>query len=349
MMLFVPVGEPTLPPGTPVSVDQILDYAERNFAFHSETGVCAGPRHFVRAFLEVLVDGRKPDAPADFAFSPEVATALAEIEPAFDYGLEALRAHAAVFTFWPAMARCYERMAQCPGTCYPGLETLNARLQDHLVTMEHSTYLRSEAWRSDREAAYADMFDGCTAGLGDLQIGYQPMLSAARLPEDGACESAITRILMNAAPDLAAEPQAASGLAAVIAAFARDVQSLIAVASLCQARINLQLGRPRPARPFRPEDINVHVLSSGQAARQAPALHHRRIQITAWPLACDRGRPHRIVSRRRGPPALTTPLRRAWCPVKTRASRATTGDEHEGQDQPPRRRPEPQGHRQHDA
>ncbi|MCA3572646.1 MAG: hypothetical protein IOC86_01935, partial [Aestuariivirga sp.] len=144
-MLFVPVGEATLPPGAAVSIDGILDYAERNFAFHSETGVCAGPRHFVRELLEVLVDGKTPHAPADFAFSPEVSMALAELEQAFDYGLEALRAHAAIFAFWPAMARCYDRIAKAA----VGLAELDAPFQDHLITMERSTYLGSEAFRRD--------------------------------------------------------------------------------------------------------------------------------------------------------------------------------------------------------
>lgn len=262
MMLFVPVGEPTRSPAAPVSVDEILDYAERSFAFHSETGVCAGPRHFVRAFLDVLVDGKKPDVPAGFTFSPEVAAALLEIEPAFDYGLEALRAHAAVFTFWPAMARCYERMAQAVAS-HPGLEALNARLADHLVTMEHSTYVGSEALRRDRELAYADMFDGCTAGLGTGEPGYQAMLTAARLAEDGACESEIAGIIVSAVPELSGNEQAASGLARAIAGFARDVQSLLAIATHCQEHINARLARPQPRRPFRPEDINVHVLLQG--------------------------------------------------------------------------------------
>ena len=43
-MLFIPVGEPVIPPTTRITVDAILDYAERNHSFHSDYGVCAGPR-----------------------------------------------------------------------------------------------------------------------------------------------------------------------------------------------------------------------------------------------------------------------------------------------------------------
>lgn len=262
-MLFVPVGEATLAPGAVVSVDDILDYAERNFAFHSETGVCAGPRHFVRDFLEVLIDGKTPQAPADFAFSPAVASALREMDKAFDYGLEALRAHAAVFAVWPAMARCYDGMARAIAGC-TGAEDLEMRLMDHLLTMEHSTYLRSEAWRHDREVAYADMFDGCSAGLGEAGTSFRAMLAAARLPEDGVLETDLRSILAAAHPALAADVPALSDLATAIAAFARDAQALLAVAAGCQARINGQLGRPQPARSFTAEDIDVHVRLQGE-------------------------------------------------------------------------------------
>ena len=265
-MMFVPAGEATLPADTPVSVDGILDYAERNFAFHSETGVCAGPRHFVRDFLEVLVEGKTPRAPADFAFSPEVSAALAEMDQAFDYGLAALRAHAAVFAFWPAMARCYERMAKAVG----GVPTLAAPFQDHLVTMERSTYLGSESLRRDREAAYARIFEGCAEGLGEEHARLDTLLAAARLPEDGLLEAELTRIIA-ASHDIDQQP--ITDLAAAIATFARDTQSLLAVAAQCQAQINAMLGRPAPQRPFTAEDINVHVRLQGeQPGKRLPFL-----------------------------------------------------------------------------
>ncbi|MCA3573356.1 MAG: hypothetical protein IOC86_05515 [Aestuariivirga sp.] len=60
------------------------------------------------------------------------------------------------------------------------------------------------------------------------------------------------------------DPQALTDLAMAIAAFARDTQSLLAVAAQCQARINTMLARPAPMRPFAAEDINVHVRLQGQ-------------------------------------------------------------------------------------
>jgi hypothetical protein len=43
-MLFLPVVEPTLPPDAPMTSAEIYAYAERNYVFHSNYGVCAGPK-----------------------------------------------------------------------------------------------------------------------------------------------------------------------------------------------------------------------------------------------------------------------------------------------------------------
>ncbi|MBK8086465.1 MAG: hypothetical protein IPK28_23080 [Devosia sp.] len=34
-MMFIPVGEPVLPPDSPITAEAIFDYAERNYSFHS--------------------------------------------------------------------------------------------------------------------------------------------------------------------------------------------------------------------------------------------------------------------------------------------------------------------------
>ena len=41
-MLFVPFGEPTRRPDTPMTAAEIFAYAERNHSLHSGHGVCAG-------------------------------------------------------------------------------------------------------------------------------------------------------------------------------------------------------------------------------------------------------------------------------------------------------------------
>lgn len=292
-MLFVPVGEPTLPPDMPMSASKILDYAERNFAFHSETGVCAGPRHFVQAFLDVLVEGRQPEVPADFAFSPSVATALADIEEAFDYGLEALRAHAVLFTFWPKMVRCYERLAAIVAGAHladPSLAPLHDRLQDHLVTAERSTYLGSETWRGAREAAYADMFEACSAGLGQAGLRLGPALAVQRgdLPDGLFAE--LFRRLVRGEPLLAAHPETAADVARAVLDFALETRALLAASAQCQSRINALLLRPAPARPFGVNDINVHVLLQGpQPGKRLPFIIDELKSLFGVDLAIDAG------------------------------------------------------------
>lgn len=265
-MLFVPLGEPALPPSTAMSVDAILDYAERNFAFHSETGVCAGPRHFVRDFLEVLVDGKRPDAPAGFTFSAPVAAALAGVASAFDYGLAGLRAHAVLFLFWPRMARAYQDLADVVAGAQAdnaALAGLHAVMQDHLVTAERSTYLGSETWRAEREAAYAEMIAACSTGLGEPEVTLASLLHAESRETAGALIDAVAVRLASAQDGFAQDVEAARAVAAVIADFARSTQALLRAASGLQLNINAMLGRTQPQRPFTAADIPVHLRLQG--------------------------------------------------------------------------------------
>lgn len=292
-MLFVPVGEPTMPPDTPMTAAQILDYAERNFAFHSETGVCAGPRHFVQAFLDVLVEGRQPEILAGFEFSPSVAAALAEIEEAFAYGLEALRAHAVLFTFWPKMVRCYESLATIVAGAHladPSLAPLHHRLQDHLITAERSTYLGSEAWRSARESAYADMFEACSAGLGQPGLRLDSTLAVQRGDVPEGLIAALFRQIGQSEPILAARPETTLEIAHVLLDFALETRALLAASAQCQSRINALLRRPAPVRPFGVNDINVHVLLQGpQPGKRLPFIIDELKSLFGVDLAIDAG------------------------------------------------------------
>jgi hypothetical protein len=110
-MLFVPIGEPALDPDTPMSAAEIHAYAERNYSFHSEHGVCAGPQAMVDEFLSVLVDGRAPRDGVSMPVAPQIADAMQAVDAAIDYGLRGLQAYAVVFSLWPRMARSYEALA----------------------------------------------------------------------------------------------------------------------------------------------------------------------------------------------------------------------------------------------
>ena len=56
-MLFLPVMETMRAPDAPVSAAEVLAYADRNYSFHSDHGVCAGPRFMIEDFLGVILDG----------------------------------------------------------------------------------------------------------------------------------------------------------------------------------------------------------------------------------------------------------------------------------------------------
>ncbi|MBK8860404.1 MAG: hypothetical protein IPN48_05530 [Sphingomonadales bacterium] len=60
-MLFLPLYEPMKQPDMLVVAGDILDYADRNL-FHSDHGVCAGPRFMIEDFLGVILDGAEPRA-----------------------------------------------------------------------------------------------------------------------------------------------------------------------------------------------------------------------------------------------------------------------------------------------
>ena len=109
-MLFVPIGEPTLSPDAPMTAAEVLDYAERNYSFHSDHGVCAGPRMMIEEFLAVLIDGRAPRDASPVSLDAGVRDALDAVDAALDYALYGLQAYAAVFSYWPLTTRTWERL-----------------------------------------------------------------------------------------------------------------------------------------------------------------------------------------------------------------------------------------------
>lgn len=289
-MLFVPIGEPTLKPDAPMTSAEILAYAERNYSFHSEHGVCAGPQAMIEEFLAVLVDGAFGPAygPAEAA----IGEALASVEPAIDYALHALRVHAAVFSLWPKMARCYDTMAGItqrwtePGNA--AVQQLNLQLQQRVAGMQTGTYVANEAWRADREAVYAEMHAACGQGLLDrgwaidrdsLTEQLRPQLSCSHAAADRQVEALL---------------QARLGRADVrplrdeLMAFFLRLQAVLRVASASQAQLNDLLGRTPPQRDFDSADLDIVNLLQGSAERRLPYLMddlenllQMRVRITA--------------------------------------------------------------------
>ena len=75
-MLFVPFGEPTRSGTTPMTGFEAHQYAERNYSFHTEQGVCAGPPAMVDDFLAVILDRADPKGGWPDKIDPEVQAAL---------------------------------------------------------------------------------------------------------------------------------------------------------------------------------------------------------------------------------------------------------------------------------
>lgn len=268
-MMFVPVGESTVAPETRVTVDDILDYAERNHAFHSETGVCAGPRIMVREFAETLILGSTAVRYADGPLDAAVADALSAVEAAFDYGLLAMRAHAALFAVWPATARAYRALA---AVALPEASPDAARTRNHLAArmteLEHATYLGREDWCVDRERAYDDMYVWCGRGLGRDD----------RLPaRDDAPPDAdlVARVdaAIRAARDFGSGPDdPVPALAAAIADYLVRERALLTSAAAAQDRVNDRLGRAAPARAFASADVDIHNRLQGVERPRLPYL-----------------------------------------------------------------------------
>ena len=269
-MLFVPVGEPTLDPDEPMDAARIHDYAERNYSFHSETGVCAGPRLMVQAFLETVMKGGEG---GDIAFDPDVQRALDDVDAAFVYGLRGLRAHAALFCLWPAMARAYEALATLSSDAAAagqvGFLPLQERMRQHLESLRHRTYLGSAERRMSREAAYGAIYDGCGRGLAEETHGLAEAFAEARVGDVSALRAQLDEAL--ARTSLPTGPWR-DQLSRVLCDHAAETQAILRVAVADQHALNAALGRPDPIRPFSAVDADVHALLQGHAVRRLPFL-----------------------------------------------------------------------------
>jgi hypothetical protein len=296
-MLFIPIGEPTLSPDAPMTSAQVLAYAERNHSFHSEHGVCAGPQAMVEEFLAVLVDGHSVDHTGPLPQA--VQQALDDLPAAIDYALLGLQAYAAVFSLWPAMTRCYERLAAAAedagGTAWTALRE---RLQAHAQSVQRGTFLAHESWRVDREQVYADMYARCGQGLGQhvdvhtLPQALQPTVHR------GLAERIAAQLRLRLGD---AEPQARAALCGALVDFILRGQAVLRLATAVQARINTLLGRPAPTRPFDSADIDIHNQLQGALSRRLPYLLDELEPLFGMAVTLDADAIH-IHTRDDGPP-----------------------------------------------
>jgi hypothetical protein len=277
-MLFVPINEPTRSPRQAVTVDDILDYAERNLAFHSDHGVCAGPRAMVREMIQVLLEGRGNADYASMALEPAVQAAIDDLDAAIDYGFHGLRAHAAVFALWPVMARAYEQIATTvearPWIDTPVVESLRESVRTQCGLLP-AMYLAPERWRASRDDGYADMYQQCGRGLKSLDSapGLDVLLAPTWTSAHRQTEAEFQDILRNCCGRAGQTPeQFVRDLSAGVMDFLLRVQAVLRTAVAPQWHINRLLGREQPRRAITAADVNAYNIMQGPNLRRLAYL-----------------------------------------------------------------------------
>lgn len=278
-MIFIPVGEPTLPPSAPMTSAEVYEYSERNYAFTSEHGVCAGPKVMIEEFLDVLVNGVPIKDAESVVLDPPVQAALENLNPAFDYGLYGLQAYAAVFSIWPVMTRTYQQLwdivENWSGDSTDTLIRLRENLQMQMNILNTQTYHAKEEWRAKREQAYSEIYAHCALGLGfpateqALIERIAPVMVAEHASVLGQLHNILQRQCSHAGttnrPDI-------ESLLACLMNYFLQVQAILRLACATQQHINDLLGRAPPKRAFDAAEINVHNLLQGDADKRLAYL-----------------------------------------------------------------------------
>ncbi|MCB1746364.1 MAG: hypothetical protein KDK06_04265, partial [Gammaproteobacteria bacterium] len=276
-MLFIPIGEPTLAPDAPVSAGDIHAYAERNYSFHSEHGVCAGPRAMIDEFLAVAIDGRSIPGVTDAPLEPAVAAALDDLDAAFDYAMQGLCLYGTVFALWPAMVRAYAKLREildgwAPATASPALAAFRDALAGDLERLERESYLAREDWRAEREAVYVDMIEQCGRGLAGTVSETAPTVHVAPIVDGAWREDLRMRIDWRCALWPGEADAAVNAFAETVIAFVERAQSVVAAAEPIQADINALLGRAPAPRALAAADLDLHNALQGETRRRLPFL-----------------------------------------------------------------------------
>jgi len=280
-MLFIPFGEPTRQPDTPMTSAEVHAYAERAFSLHSEHGVCAGPKVMIDEFLSVLVDGRTPRDGLPDTLAAELQATVADIEPAMDYAMLGLKAYAAVFSFWPMTMRTYEQLhaiaeAWAAVEPTPPVLALQQWLQPIIRHLRTATHLATEAWRLDREVVYADMYAQSERTLSG-QWPAQP-LPALLAPRAVALNDALEAGLLAAtqrhfgtARDSVQQHWRDEWRLCLLQYLVR-AQAVVRTACAVQEQTNRLLGRDAPAQRFTAADIDIYVQLVGSTEGRVPFL-----------------------------------------------------------------------------
>ena len=277
-MLFVPFGEPTRKPDTPMTGAEVFAYAERNHSLHSGHGVCAGPQFMIEEFLAVLLDGAEPKSGMPRTIDPEVQTALDHLDDAFDYGMLGLQAFGAIFSLWPGMTGAYHNLFQAldgwQGDKSAAFTALHNRFNGHFDHLTTETHLATEEWRDDRITVYSEMYAKCGFGLTGAfpSLTLRQHLAVCDIGADDPLKSSVEAAFARHLADMPSSQQLVSQLADVTVGFLRRTQATIKLANTVQSGINDLLGRAAPVRPFTAYDINLHTRMQGNGDQIMPYL-----------------------------------------------------------------------------
>ncbi len=302
-MLFVPIGEPALSPDAPMTSSEVFAYAERNYSFHSEHGVCAGPQVMIEEFLQVVIDGKAPRASFEREFDAPIQAALDSLDDAFDYAMYGLQNYAAVFSAWPVMTRAYESLYAIFETWAaegsPEVLRYRDQLEAQIQRMRTRTYLATENWRAHREMAYADMYRQCAHGLraGGKNAPHSDRELGAMLADLPSADEAVYLQLVDVIQNVFGTDSSSGGagikkLAIALLSYFRQNQAILRIASDTQILLNGLLGRELPIRRFTAADIDIHNLLQQMEERTLPYLLDEIQDLLRVDISIDRDQIH---------------------------------------------------------
>jgi hypothetical protein len=285
-MLYVPISEPTMPPNQVTTIEEILDYAERTYSFHSDYGVCGGPKSMVHEFMHVLLDGHGSKDYASIAPEPAMRAALDDLDTAIDYGLLGLRANAVVCSLGSVMAHSYERIAETveawPSINTPSFTAFRHSMRAHRASLKRSS-LAHETWRVSYEKAHAYSYQQCGRGITGIPdaLGLDVLLAPTRTSLYRRVEVELQGILRSRFEFVGDTTDAlVQNLSNSVTDFLLRAQQVLRTGVDVQNDINRLLGRERPKRAMSAADMDVHSLIQRDAGRLPYLIDELRRLLT---------------------------------------------------------------------
>jgi hypothetical protein len=245
---------------TPVTAQQIADYAEQHALYTAQWGVCAGPPALIDEYLRVLLGEQS----APIQVEPTVAERLGDLEAALDYGLLGQRIEVTTRLLGASHALLHQRL-QAAFAALPGERSALAQSLDVPADLAHYPVLRIALDRPLVEVLQREveicrwLFARAGEGLAGKVDGARLEDRVALAPSDPA---PLRALLQGAVPDAVLDETAA----VIAEAYALERRCL-RVAEAEQAILNRRLQRA-PGRPLDGLDLAAY-----NRSRFGPPLH----------------------------------------------------------------------------